>query len=183
MCIRDRAVKEIEQEQEIEMRKGLSALNSIDNLVDNLKNQYNKSKDESSGRRLGITIDPPSSLLPQQQQQPQQTIIDGLADPAEVRKKILAIMKKKLSSPMINAQPLTLAAMVKPDANQLPADSVVEIELSKQSPKSEEHTIPTSSSSTFKPNPKTVETICKDCLLYTSPSPRDATLSRMPSSA
>ena len=24
---------------------------------------------------------------------------------------------------------------------------------------------------------------CKDCLLYTSPSPRDATLSRMPSSA
>ena len=26
-------------------------------------------------------------------------------------------------------------------------------------------------------------TRCKDCLLYTSPSPRDATLSRMPSSA
>ena len=26
-------------------------------------------------------------------------------------------------------------------------------------------------------------THCKDCLLYTSPSPRDATLSRMPSSA
>ena len=25
--------------------------------------------------------------------------------------------------------------------------------------------------------------LCKDCLLYTSPSPRDATLSRMPSSA
>ena len=24
---------------------------------------------------------------------------------------------------------------------------------------------------------------CRDCLLYTSPSPRDATLSRMPSSA
>ena len=25
--------------------------------------------------------------------------------------------------------------------------------------------------------------VCRDCLLYTSPSPRDATLSRMPSSA
>ena len=25
--------------------------------------------------------------------------------------------------------------------------------------------------------------LCEDCLLYTSPSPRDATLSRMPSSA
>ena len=159
----NKAVKEIEQEQEIEMRKGLSALNSIDNLVDNLKNQYNKSKDESSGHQLGITIDPPSSMLPQHQQQPQQTIIDGLADPAEVRKKILAVMKQKLSTPMINAQPLTLAAMAKPDASQLPADSVVKIELSKQSPNSDEHTIPTSSSlSTFKPNPKTVETICKD---------------------
>ena len=29
----------------------------------------------------------------------------------------------------------------------------------------------------------TAFTLCKDCLLYTSPSPRDATLSRMPSSA
>ena len=28
-----------------------------------------------------------------------------------------------------------------------------------------------------------IEDICRDCLLYTSPSPRDATLSRMPSSA
>ena len=28
-----------------------------------------------------------------------------------------------------------------------------------------------------------VKTVSKDCLLYTSPSPRDATLSRMPSSA
>ena len=27
------------------------------------------------------------------------------------------------------------------------------------------------------------KTVYKDCLLYTSPSPRDATLSRMPSSA
>ena len=27
------------------------------------------------------------------------------------------------------------------------------------------------------------DTLCTDCLLYTSPSPRDATLSRMPSSA
>ena len=31
-------------------------------------------------------------------------------------------------------------------------------------------------------NPKDIE-FFKDCLLYTSPSPRDATLSRMPSSA
>ena len=30
---------------------------------------------------------------------------------------------------------------------------------------------------------KTVRAWRKDCLLYTSPSPRDATLSRMPSSA
>ena len=29
----------------------------------------------------------------------------------------------------------------------------------------------------------TIEILCRDCLLYTSPSPRDATLSRMPSSA
>ena len=28
-----------------------------------------------------------------------------------------------------------------------------------------------------------LHTVCQDCLLYTSPSPRDATLSRMPSSA
>ena len=28
-----------------------------------------------------------------------------------------------------------------------------------------------------------IETMCRTCLLYTSPSPRDATLSRMPSSA
>ena len=28
-----------------------------------------------------------------------------------------------------------------------------------------------------------VERLCNNCLLYTSPSPRDATLSRMPSSA
>ena len=28
-----------------------------------------------------------------------------------------------------------------------------------------------------------VQDMCGDCLLYTSPSPRDATLSRMPSSA
>ena len=32
-------------------------------------------------------------------------------------------------------------------------------------------------------NPKAVYEWCQDCLLYTSPSPRDATLSRMPSSA
>ena len=30
---------------------------------------------------------------------------------------------------------------------------------------------------------KTIDTLKKSCLLYTSPSPRDATLSRMPSSA
>ena len=28
-----------------------------------------------------------------------------------------------------------------------------------------------------------IQALCRDCLLYTSPSPRDATLSRMPSSA
>ena len=28
-----------------------------------------------------------------------------------------------------------------------------------------------------------IKTVCEGCLLYTSPSPRDATLSRMPSSA
>ena len=34
-----------------------------------------------------------------------------------------------------------------------------------------------------KPHTNTVSTILKVCLLYTSPSPRDAQLSRMPSSA
>ena len=33
------------------------------------------------------------------------------------------------------------------------------------------------------PNTKVIDRLAKDCLLYTSPSPRDATLSRMPSSA
>ena len=35
----------------------------------------------------------------------------------------------------------------------------------------------------YKADPKVAEDIIKSCLLYTSPSPRDATLSRMPSSA
>ena len=37
----------------------------------------------------------------------------------------------------------------------------------------------------YNPNPKECMKIVRDmgCLLYTSPSPRDATLSRMPSSA
>ena len=33
------------------------------------------------------------------------------------------------------------------------------------------------------PTTNTFDIMYKDCLLYTSPSPRDATLSRMPSSA
>ena len=38
------------------------------------------------------------------------------------------------------------------------------------------------SETTFSPNDGTVKSL-QSCLLYTSPSPRDATLSRMPSSA
>ena len=36
---------------------------------------------------------------------------------------------------------------------------------------------------TFKGDKKLTGAFLRDCLLYTSPSPRDATLSRMPSSA
>ena len=36
---------------------------------------------------------------------------------------------------------------------------------------------------TFEVHPSSSKPEIKDCLLYTSPSPRDATLSRMPSSA
>ena len=39
------------------------------------------------------------------------------------------------------------------------------------------------STSQLEPNAMTLATVDGICLLYTSPSPRDATLSRMPSSA
>ena len=49
-------------------------------------------------------------------------------------------------------------------------------ETTKQAPKK-------ASKQTSNPSSKQADKLYKDCLLYTSPSPRDATLSRMPSSA
>ena len=43
--------------------------------------------------------------------------------------------------------------------------------------------MPIKSNYKVRPNDIIVISMAKDCLLYTSPSPRDATLSRMPSSA
>ena len=45
------------------------------------------------------------------------------------------------------------------------------------------HATPPSFKDAFKKMEKEQSEFFKDCLLYTSPSPRDATLSRMPSSA
>ena len=157
----NKAVQEIEKEHQKQKQKDLTAMDSINHLVDDLKNQYNK-QSESSGNNLhheiGISIDQP------------QTTISSDADAGEVRKKIWSFMNKmKIPTSMDQehaVQPLSFPT-IQPNAvfdNQHRAGSssidFVNTEISKQ-PSSPMLSIEHSTPLSFKPNSKTIETICK----------------------
>ena len=79
-------------------------------------------------------------------------------------------------SSVFHAVLITITAMSLPFLSKKPLDipPIVSVELIQIAEKTN---VP------FAPKAKKIIEKVKDCLLYTSPSPRDATLSRMPSSA